>query len=73
MITITYLNAGNQEMQLTYDNYAEFERAQMACSAPLADHYKITKVTYNGHELDYTGRFGDLYFFLSKLDHSQYQ
>lgn len=73
MIDITYLNTGNQEFHLTYDNYADFERAQLSCTAPLADYYQVIKVTYNGHELDYTGRFGDLFFYLNKLDHSQYQ
>lgn len=73
MIEITYLNASQQETLLTYDSYADFERAQLSCTAPLANHYKVTKVTYNGHELDYQGQFGDLYFYMIKLDHSQYQ
>lgn len=73
MIDITYLNEAKQEFHLTYDSYSDFERAQISCSAPLADHYRVSKVTYNGHELDYQGRFGDLYFYLMKLDHSQYR
>lgn len=64
MLVITYLNTSGQEFQLTYDSYANFERSQLACSAPLADYYKVTKVTLDGQDIDYTGPFGDLYFYL---------
>lgn len=66
MLIITYLNASGQEFQLTYDSYADFERSQVSCTSPLADHYKVTKVTLDGQDMDYTGPFGDLYFYLMK-------
>lgn len=72
MIEIFYTN-GQQEFQVQYDSYNEFERAQFSCLTQIADHYKVTKVLYNGHLLDYHDVMGNLYFFLSKLDHSQYQ
>lgn len=72
MLVITYLNSSQQTFELKYDNYEDYERSQLTCSAPLADHYKVTKVTLNGHDIDYTGQFGDLYFYLMKLDRSQY-
>lgn len=73
MFVITYLNASQQEFQLKYDDYAAFERAQLSCSAPLADHYKVIQVVLNGHVIPYTGQFGDLYFYLMKQNLSQYQ
>ena len=30
-------------------------------------------VTINGHDIEYKGQFGDLYFHIMKLDLSQYQ
>lgn len=72
MLVITYLNAAQQPIALTYASYEEFERSQMTCSTPLADHYKVTQVTLNGHPIDYTGPFGDLYFHLLALDKEQY-
>lgn len=73
MIEVTYLNVNKQEMTVTYDNYIEFEQAQLACLTSLADYYKVTKLTYNGHELDYHDNIGNLYFFLSQLDRSPYE
>lgn len=72
MLIITYLNASQQEFQLKYDDYAAFERAQLSCTAPLANHYKVVKVTLNGHDIPYTGQFGDLYFHLLNKDLSSY-
>lgn len=73
MLIITYLNAAKQEFELKYDSYDDFERSQLSCTAPLANHYKVVKVTLNGHDIPYTGQFGDLYFHLMKEDLSQYQ
>lgn len=73
MLIITYLNAAGQPFKLTYENYDAYERQQLTCLAPLADHYKVTEVTLNGHSLDYSGSFGDLYFYLNQLDKSPYQ
>lgn len=73
MLIITYLNAANLEFELKYDDYEAFERSQLSCTAPLANHYKVVKVTLNGHDIPYTGQFGDLYFHLMKQDLSQYK
>lgn len=73
MLVITYLNAAKQEFELKYDDYAAFERSQVTCSTSLADHYKVVKVTLNGHDIPYTGQFGDLYFHLMKEDLEQYK
>lgn len=68
MITITYLNASKQEKSVTYEDYAAFERAQLACLVNIADYYKVVKVVYDGKEIPYNDTFGNLYFFLSQLD-----
>lgn len=73
MITITYLNDAQQEATLSYDSYEDFERAQMTCAAPLADYYKVTKVSYNNHVLDYSGTFGNLFFYFLSLNHQDYK
>lgn len=68
MLEITYLNEANQEKTIHFDSYEEFNRSQQACMIEAADHYPVVKVTYNGHSLDYHGRYGDLYFYLLKQD-----
>lgn len=73
MFTITYLNASQQEKTISFDSYEEFERSQQACLIGVADHYKVTKLTYKGHELDYSGTYGDIFFFMMKQDLSQYE
>ncbi|KXT67557.1 DUF4649 family protein [Streptococcus gallolyticus] len=73
MIEITFLNAGNQERVVTFDSYEEFERSQQACSIDIADYYKVTKVVYNGHVLDYLGNYGNLFYYFLKQDLTQYR
>lgn len=73
MFTITYLNASQQEKTISFDSYEEFERSQQACLIGVADHYKVTKLTYKGNELDYSGTYGDIFFFMMKQDLSQYE
>ena len=68
MIEITYLDAGKQERTMTFESYDEFERSQHA----VADYYPVQKVTYKGHDLDYHGTYGDVFFYLMKQDLSQY-
>ena len=63
MIDITYLDGAKQERVMHFDSYEEFERSQQAC----------LKLTYNGHELDYQGTYGDVFFYLMKQDLTQYQ
>ncbi|MBM7635307.1 DUF4649 family protein [Streptococcus saliviloxodontae] len=72
MITITYLDAAKQEKVVSFESYDEFERSQQACLIGIADYYKVTKLTYNGHDLDYSGTYGDIFFFLLKQDLTQY-
>ncbi|MGT2907640.1 DUF4649 family protein [Streptococcus dentiloxodontae] len=73
MIEVTILNASKQEQTITYDSYDEFERAQFACLTAVADYYKVIKLVYNGHELDYSDNWGNLYFYLSQLERSQFE
>lgn len=72
MIDITYLNAAKQEQTLSYPDYDSYQRSQMACSIPIADHYEVVKLTFNGHELDYKGTIGGVYYFLIKQDLTQF-
>ncbi|MBM7642705.1 DUF4649 family protein [Streptococcus loxodontisalivarius] len=73
MINITYLDASKQEKTVSFESYAEFERSQQACLIGISDYFKVTKLTYNGHELDYSGTYGDIFFYLLKQDLSQYE
>ena len=73
MIDITYLDSAKQERVMHFDSYEEFERSQQACLIGVADFYPVMKLTYNGHELDYQGTYGDVFFYLMKQDLTQYQ
>ena len=73
MIDITYLDGAKQERVMHFDSYDEFERSQQACLIGVADFYPVVKLTYNGHELDYQGTYGDVFFYLMKQDLTQYQ
>ena len=55
------------------DSYEEFERSQQTCLIGVADYYPVQKLTYNGHELDYHGTYGDVFFYLMKQDLDQYK
>ncbi|MFC3928597.1 DUF4649 family protein [Streptococcus caprae] len=72
MLDITILNAANQEQVVHFDSLADYERSQQACMIGVADHYKVVKVVYKDHQLDYTGNYGDLFFYFLKQDLSQY-
>lgn len=73
MIEITYLDDAKQERVMHFDSYEEFERSHQACLIGVADFYPVVKLTYNGHELDYQGTYGDVFFYLMKQDLTQYQ
>ena len=73
MIDITYLDGAKQERVMHFDSYEEFERSQQACLIGVADFYPVVKLTYNGHELDYQGTYGDVFFYLMKQYLTQYQ
>ena len=73
MIEVTYLNTAKQEKHTSFEDYNEFVRAQHACWIALPDSPPVTKVTINGHDIGYKGQYGDLYFFIMKLDLAQYQ
>ena len=68
MIEITYLDAVKQERKMTFESYQAFEQSQQACLIEVADYYPVQKLTYNGHDLDYHGTYGDVFFFLMKQD-----
>ena len=72
MICVIYLNAAKQVKEIIFENYNEFVRAQQACWIDLPDHTRVQKVTYKGHDLDFQGLYGELYFYLMKQDLSQY-
>ena len=72
MIEITYLDASKQERTMTFESYEDFERSQQAYLIGVADYYPVQKLTYNGHDLDYHGTYGDVFFYLMKQDLSQY-
>lgn len=72
MIEITYLDASKNERTITFESYDDFERYQHACLIGVADYYPVQKSTYNGHDLDYHGTYGDVFFYLMKKDLSQY-
>ena len=73
MIEISYLNAAKQECHISFEDYNEFVRAQQACWIAIPDSTPVTKVTINGHDIEYKGQFGDLYFHIMKLDLAHYQ
>ena len=67
MIEISYLNAAKQECHISFEDYNEFVRAQQACWIAIPDSTPVTKVTINGHDIEYKGQFGDLYFHIMKF------
>jgi len=73
MLEITYLNASKQEKTISFNSYDDFKRSQQACFISVADYYKVVTLTYNGHLLDYSGNYGDIFFYLLKQDLSQYE
>lgn len=72
MLEITYLDAAKLEKTVHFDSYQDFEQSQQACLIGVANHYRVLKVAYKGHELDYQGIYGDLFFYLMKQDLSQF-
>ena len=72
MIEITYLDASKNERTVTFESYEDFDRSQQAYLIGVADYYPVQKLTYNGHDLDYHGTYGDVFFYLMKQDLSQY-
>lgn len=72
MIEITYIDASKNERTVTFESYEDFERSQQACLIGVADYYPVQKLTYKGHNLDYHGTYGDIFFYLMKQDLSQY-
>ena len=73
MIEITYLDSTKQERVVRFNTYDEFEQSQHARLIGRSDYYPVQKLTCNGHDLDYRGTYGDVFFFLLKQDLSQYQ
>ena len=73
MIEITYLDASKQERVITFESYQEFEQSQQACLINVADYYPVQKLLVNGHEWDYQGTYGDVFFYLMKQDLNQYK
>lgn len=68
MLEITYLTDAKEEKVLSYPDYDSYQKAQMGCSLPLAEHYQVKQVTYKGHNLAYTGNLGGVFYFLLKQD-----
>ncbi|CAM4198562.1 DUF4649 domain-containing protein [Streptococcus penaeicida] len=66
MIEITYLNESKQEKTISFPDFSELERAQHSCDISTPDYLKIVRVLIDGQAIDYTGTYGDLYFYLLK-------
>ncbi|MEX2784664.1 DUF4649 family protein [Streptococcus sp. H49] len=66
MIEIIYLDAANQERTVSYPSYEEFKQSQQTNSTEIADYYKIVKLTYKGQDLNYSGTYGDIFFYLQQ-------
>ena len=58
---------------MTFESYEDFELSQQACLIGVADYHLVKKLVYNGHDLDYHGTYGDVFFYLMKQDLSQYK
>ncbi len=67
MIEIYYLNQSKQEQKITYEDLNEWKSAQMSCNILIPDNAKVTKLIVDGKNQNYSGTFGDVYyFFLNK-------
>ncbi|MGT2911144.1 DUF4649 family protein [Streptococcus cameli] len=73
MLEITYLDASKLKKTISFDSYEEYQRSQQACMIGIADHYKVVSLVYNGHDLGYTGTYGDIFFYLMNKDLSSLQ
>ncbi|HEL1619397.1 TPA: DUF4649 family protein [Streptococcus suis] len=67
MIEIHYLDAYKIERLQTFENKNAAVLAFSGCLT-LPDYYPVSKLTRDGHELDYKGTIGDLYRYLQTLD-----
>ena len=72
MIEITYLDASKNERTVTFESYEDFDRSQQVLPYRRRRYYPVQKLTYKGHDLDYHGTYGDIFFYLKKQDLSQY-
>ena len=50
-------------IEITY-----LDAVKQACLIGVADYYPVKKLTYKGHDLNYQGTYGDVFFFLMKQD-----
>ena len=60
------------ERTVTFESYEDFDRSQQAALSASQTTTLSKKLTYNGHDLDYHGTYGDVFFYLMKQDLSQY-
>lgn len=72
MLEITILNAAKQEETILFESYEAFHHSMQFCSAERSDHYKVVKLVYKGHQLDYSGTYGDLFFYFLNKDLTAY-
>lgn len=72
MLEITYLDEIKQEKTVTFASKEDFDRSQQTCMIGIADYFKVTKLTYKGHELAYSGTYGGIFFYLLQEDLSQF-
>lgn len=73
MIEITYLNGAGLEEKVSFESYDAFNRSQQVCQINIADHFKVTKLMYNKHKLNFKGSYGEIFFYLLNQDLSQYE
>ena len=66
MIEIVYLDAAEQEKTVSFASYSDFKRSQQENSTGIADYYEVVKLTYKGQNLNYSGTYGDIFFYLQQ-------
>ena len=73
MIEVTYLNTAKQEKHTSFEITMNLLGHSKLVGLPYPNSTPVTKVTINGHDIGYKGQYGDLYFYIMKLDLAQYQ
>lgn len=72
MIEITILNAAKMEETIFFESLDLLKQSLSFCSAERPDHYKVVGLKYKGHSLNYSGTYGDLFFYFLNVDLSEF-
>lgn len=73
MIEITILNSAKFEETIYFESLDVLKQSLSFCSAERPDHYKVIRLKYKGHQLDYSGTYGDLFFYFLNTDLSEFE